>query len=98
MKIHHRHMDTARERAEETLQESDAWLRDAIDSIADGFVLYDENERFVYCNNRYREFYPSIADMLKPGARLEDLARTAFEAGDIRVRPRKSKRGSSSAS
>ena len=84
MKIDLRHTLTEGERAEETLQENDAWLRDAIDSIADGFVFYDENERFVYCNNRYRDFYPSIANMLKPGARLEDLARTAFEAGDIR--------------
>ena len=75
---------TERKRFEKALQESEAQLRDAIDSIPEGFVLYDADERFVYCNNRYRDFYPSIANMLKPGARLEDLARTAYEAGDIR--------------
>ena len=66
------------------MQESEARLRDAIESIPEGFVLYDAEERLILCNSQYRDFYPSIADMLKPGAKLEDLARTAYEAGAIR--------------
>ena len=77
------HDITDRKRAEEALRDSDARLRDAIESISEGFILYDADERFVLCNSRYRDFYPSIADMLKPGARLEDVARTAFETGAI---------------
>ncbi len=75
---------TSRDELANAFQESDARLRDAIESIRDGFALYDADELFVYCNSQYRDFYPSIADMLMPGARLEDLARTAYEAGDIR--------------
>ena len=74
---------TERKRAEAALRESDARLRDAIESISEGFILYDADERFVLCNSRYRDFYPSIADMLKPGAGIEDVARAAFEAGTI---------------
>lgn len=74
---------TERERAEDALRASEARLRDAIESISEGFILYDADDRFVLCNSRYRDFYPSIADILKPGAKLEDLARTAFEAGAV---------------
>ena len=58
-------------------------LIDAIESVRDGFALYDADERLIFCNNLYRNFYPSIANMLKPGARLEDLTRTAYEADAI---------------
>ncbi|MCH8999350.1 MAG: type II toxin-antitoxin system prevent-host-death family antitoxin [Proteobacteria bacterium] len=74
---------TERRRAEAALRESDARLRDAIESISEGFILYDAHDRLVLCNSKYRDFYPSIADMLKPGARLEDVARAAFEAGAV---------------
>ncbi len=62
-------------------------LVDAIESMRDGFALYDSDERLVYCNNLYRNFYPSIAKMLKRGARHEDLTRTAYETGAIRGSP-----------
>ncbi len=74
---------TERKRAEAALRESDARLRDAIESISEGFILYDADDRLVLCNSKYRDFYPSIADILKPSAKLEDLARTAFEAGAV---------------
>lgn len=63
--------------------ELSAQLIDAIESVRDGFALYGSDERLIFCNSLYRNFYPSIANMLKPGARLEDLTRTAYEAGAI---------------
>ncbi len=74
---------TERKRAEEALRESDERLRDAIESISEGFVLYDAEERLVLCNSKYREFYPMIADVLKPGGHLEDIVRAAAERGQI---------------
>ncbi len=79
-----------RERAEVSLRKSETranaakqQLLDAIESIPDGFILYDADERFVLCNQKYRDFYPQIDQMLMPGAKLEDVARTAFERGAI---------------
>ena len=74
---------TERKRAEETLRESEERLRDAIESISEGFVLFDAEERLVLCNSKYREFYPMIADVLTPGRHLEDIVRAAAERGQI---------------
>ncbi len=77
-----------RKRAEEALRESEEranaaedQLRDAIESISEGFILFDADERLIMCNSKYREFVPQIADMLVPGAKLENLVRAASERG-----------------
>ena len=62
-------------------QRAEARLLDAIESIADGFIYYDSNRRLVYCNRRYREFYPWNDDILVPGALLDDVVRIAAERG-----------------
>ena len=59
----------------------DALLRDAIDSIAEGFVIYDADDRFVLCNEAYRQLYRENAGAFQPGARYEDIMRTALATG-----------------
>ena len=56
-------------------------LRAALDSLADGFVLYDADDRLVLCNDRYREIYHESADLLVPGARFEDIIREGARRG-----------------
>lgn len=65
------------------LAESEHLLADAIESITEGFVLYDADERFVLCNDNYREFYPKISDMLVPGTAVEDMVRAMIERGQL---------------
>ena len=72
---------TEHKRAAAALQDSDERLRDAIESITDGFVHYDAEQRLIQCNTKYREFYPWIEDVLVPGARLADIAQAAAERG-----------------
>ena len=74
---------TERCAAEEALRDSQSRLVDAIESFPGGFVLYDAEERLILSNSKYREFYPTIAELLKPGVRLSDVARISFEAGDV---------------
>jgi PAS domain S-box-containing protein len=50
-------------------------LRDAIDSTANGFALFDADERLVTCNQNLRDLYPTIAHLLVPGWHAEDLVR-----------------------
>jgi PAS domain-containing protein len=52
-----------------------------IESTNDGFIYYDADARLVFCNEKYREFYPWIDDVLVPGVGLEDVARAAAARG-----------------
>jgi len=56
-------------------------LQTAIDSISEGFVIYDKDEAFVMCNDQYRALYPQISDQLVPGARFFDLAHAMTKTG-----------------
>lgn len=50
-------------------------LHSAIDALADGFILFDADDRLVMCNERYREIYKESAPVLVPGAKHEDILR-----------------------
>jgi PAS domain S-box-containing protein len=65
----------------ERAEKSERLLRDALESIADGFMLYDADDRLVMWNSRYQEMSPGIADLLVPGAKFEDLVRATAERG-----------------
>ncbi len=76
-----RHLVEAVQVARAVAQMSEARLRAAIDSLDDGFVLYDADERLILCNRRYLEFYPLTASMTVPGARFEDILRESARLG-----------------
>ncbi len=48
---------------------------DAIETIPDGFVMFDAEDRLVTCNNRYREIYALSAPFITPGAAFVDIVR-----------------------
>ncbi len=50
-------------------------LVDAIESISDGFVLYDRENRLVLCNSRFRDYHPEIGHLLQPGTPFADILR-----------------------
>ncbi|HEY9080691.1 PAS domain S-box protein [Magnetovibrio sp.] len=56
-------------------------LQTAIDSISEGFVIFDKDEAFVMCNDQYRALYPQIADKLVPGTHFSDLAHAMTTSG-----------------
>jgi signal transduction histidine kinase/DNA-binding response OmpR family regulator len=58
-------------------------LTDALESISEGFFLYDSDDRMVLCNSRYRDLYPALADIYQPGLRFEDMIRTVIERGIV---------------
>ena len=61
-----------------TMQER---LSDAIESLVDGFALFDSDDRLVICNSRYCELNPLSADLLVPGVRWLDFVRIGAERG-----------------
>ncbi len=62
-------------------------LRGAIDAVDEGFVLFSTDERIILANDRVRQIYPTLADVLEPGRTLEDLVRRAIETGIQQVEP-----------
>ncbi len=74
------HQDvTARVQAEHELKKSQETLQEALHTIGEAFVLYDEDDRLLLCNDQYRKAYPSVADLMKPGVRFETIVRTWVE-------------------
>lgn len=56
-------------------------LDDALESMTEGFALYDADGRLILHNGHYRTYLAPIADLLVPGARFDDLVREAVRRG-----------------
>ncbi len=66
-------------------EEAQRRLHDGIESITQGFALFDADDRLVLCNSRYRDLlYPGMQELVKPGMRFEDIVRNAIVRGLIK--------------
>ena len=63
----------------------ETWLTAALDSSAEGVSVWDADDRLVYCNDRFRDAYPTIAHQLIPGVDLKGALRKAVKAGQLRI-------------
>lgn len=52
-------------------------LRDAIDSINEGFVLFDAEDRLVLFNDAYLGFWPELTPHIREGLAFDELVRLA---------------------
>ncbi|MGE3164288.1 MAG: ATP-binding protein [Planctomycetota bacterium] len=66
--------------ARDELDRTRQHLEDAIEAIEAGMVMYDANERLVFCNERYRSIYSEARDFLVKGRRYEDILRDFVRA------------------
>jgi len=72
---------TERKEAEIARRRSEQRLTDAIESISEGFSLYDAEDRLVVCNTAYGELlYPGLSAP-RPGTPYETLIRSSAERG-----------------
>ena len=58
-------------------------LTDAIESMTEGFALFDAEERLVLFNNRYRKMSGPAAPLVRPGMIYEELLRCIAAAGHV---------------
>jgi PAS domain S-box-containing protein len=72
---------TERKQVEEELHETRAQLDIAIESIADGFALFDGEDRFVFANSAYRESHKELGDTELPGMKFEEIVRHLASKG-----------------
>ena len=68
----HRHAEQARRR-----------FQDAIEHIADGYALFDENERLIACNHYYYEKQAALTPGFALGISFEAIARGQVASGTI---------------
>jgi PAS domain S-box-containing protein len=72
-------------RAEQARLRSERRLAEAIESISEGFVCYDGEDKLVICNSCYRNLlYPGLEVDLTPGMTFESIIRRAVECGYVK--------------
>ncbi len=67
-----------RDRLETESHRQRQMMETAIETISEGFVLFDADDRLVIANSRYRDMYPDIAE---PDRTFEEMVRTLVSRG-----------------
>jgi PAS domain S-box-containing protein len=74
---------SARRSAEDKARRSAALLQDALDSIPDAIVIYDDEERLVLYNDAYRRLYPQGVAFMLPGLKFAEILRSRLASGEF---------------
>ncbi len=75
---------TERKLAEDRVSQAEQQLRDGIESISDGFVLYGADERVVMCNEQFLNVYEFLRGPKGVvGCSIEELCRIGLDDGQI---------------
>jgi len=69
-------------RQRERAKRAENLLRDAVESICEGFVIYDPDDRLLVCNEGYRRLYARSASFMVQGAHFEDILRQGVACGE----------------
>ncbi|MBI3113462.1 MAG: PAS domain S-box protein, partial [Rhodospirillales bacterium] len=73
----------SRKRAADALRAGEERLRGAIESMQEGFILFDAEDRVVMVNDVYRRINPYAQEFLEKRATFEDLIRANIQRGII---------------
>lgn len=60
------------------LMHTRSYLEAAIEGIDSGIVLYDKDDKLVFCNDNYRGIYPMPAELMAPGRTYEQILRSFY--------------------
>jgi serine phosphatase RsbU (regulator of sigma subunit) len=74
---------TARKTAERAARKANERVTDAIESISEGFSLYDSDDRLVVGNYKFAELFDYGAGPPRPGMTYEEIIGSAIERGLI---------------
>lgn len=72
---------TDRVAADERVKTAERQLATAINSISEGFALFDAEDRLVLCNDRYSQMYGALGTALRPGVTFTELLERAAAQG-----------------
>lgn len=57
-------------------------LTAAVDALIDGFVIYDNDNRLVMCNQPYRDHFPQSGKLIRPGMTYDEIMQLRLEKGE----------------
>jgi PAS domain S-box-containing protein len=72
---------SARKAAQLEAERSSQLLRESVNSIAQGFTIYDEQDRLFLCNEAYKRIYETSRDLIVPGNTFETIVREGARKG-----------------
>ena len=73
-----------RKSAELQAEKSTQLLKESVESIAQGFTIYDEHDRLFLCNEAYKRLYETSRDLIVPGNTFGQIVRQGAERGQYR--------------
>ncbi|WP_143523547.1 diguanylate cyclase [Pararhizobium arenae] len=74
---------TERKALEAALNESQKRVTAALTNMADGLVMFDRDQKLVFCNQKYREMFSRTADLRVPGASASSILYAAVARGEL---------------
>lgn len=70
---------TDRKLEEKRTQDAENRLAEAIDNMSERIILFDADDKFVFCNSRSRKEYADVAHLLQPGVSFEEISQAISE-------------------
>jgi two-component system, sensor histidine kinase len=77
------HADLAR--AKEMAELMRERLSEAIESVNEGFALFDSDDRLLLCNSKYLACWPELLGRISPGMRFREIAEMAALSRSVRA-------------
>ena len=62
-------------------------LAEILDTLGDGYILYDAQDKLVLCNAKYRELYPAMAEIAAPGMTVREMTEACVANGLVDTAP-----------
>lgn len=75
---------TERKSIEDALRAGEQRLRGAVDSLQEGFALFDSEDRVVITNEAYQRLNPAAREAVEKGWKFEDLLRANVKRGVLK--------------
>ncbi len=85
--ITHNRDVTDRKTLEAELLQTQSVLQEAMNNMADGLVLYDQDGVIRFCNQQYANMFPKTADLRVEGSRFADIIRASVTRGEEGPKP-----------
>ncbi len=77
--------DTAQSAESARIHLAERRLRDAVESVNAGFVLWNADGRMELCNNEFATLSPTVQRTIAPGITLRTLLQAAAKAGELAI-------------
>jgi diguanylate cyclase (GGDEF)-like protein len=73
----------ALERANDEVSAQNVRFNTALNNMSQGLIMFDQTERLVVCNQRYRDMYELSPEIVKPGCSFRELLAHRRETGNL---------------